>query len=175
MAAKSKKKAGNPLTALEESVKLVYDGKYEKARAALQKLIDDGQVEQQAIATARTYLRICQNQLSSKGEPEGDTAEALYDWAVVLHNSGEREQALKYFEKALKKAKDDKDHIYYGMAAAEAASKNADKAVEYLAKAAGARPERTFQATNDPDFREISSNQGFKDLIKEHSQLKESA
>lgn len=175
MAAKSKKNAGNPLTALEDSVKLVYDGKYDKAQAALQKLIDGDQLEQKTIATARTYLRICQNQLNPQGEPESDTAEALYDWGVMLHNSGDREEALKYFEKSLKKAKDEKDYIYYAMAAAEAASKNADKAVEYLSKAAEDRPERTFQATNDPDFREISSNQGFKKLVKEHSQLKESA
>ncbi|HSR54013.1 MAG TPA: tetratricopeptide repeat protein [Acidobacteriota bacterium] len=171
MAAKSKKNTKDPVSDLEKALKLVYDHKYKEGHKALKNLVDKGELEQRAAASARTFLRICENHLETEEGPADDSAEGLYDWGVALHNGGRREEAMKFFEKALKKAKGEKDHIYYAMAAAQAASKNADKAVEYLSKAADGHPERTYQAGNDPDFREIESNKGFEDLLKEHSQL----
>lgn len=175
MAARRKKDSKDAISAYEKALKLVYGNKYQEGRKALSELIEKGEMEQPALASARTFLRICENHLEGDRGPQDDSADGLYDWGVALHNAGRRDEALNAFEKALKKAKGEKDHVYYALAAAEAAAKNADKAVEHLAKAAQGHPKWTYQASNDPDFREIASNQGFKDLLQEHSQLERSA
>ena len=92
------------------------------------------------------------------------TVDALYDRGVFELNRGETEQAIAYFERALK-SEQNADHVLYSLAAAHARLGLLDQALGELARCVSKRESYRIQARRDPDFRPLYHNERFQNLV----------
>ncbi len=166
MAAEIAKETKKRLKELEAALQLLSAGQHSKARKALSELIEKAGQGTHLRAGARKYLRICDNRLIEESAPEEGNSEQHYDRGVYRHNAGRYKEAMELYEQALHASDGDSGYIYYAMAATEARQKNADKAVEYLAKSVEESREHAFHASADPDFRSLISNKQFRELLE---------
>lgn len=148
----------------EEGLGLLHQKKYKQARARLIYVMDKFPQEIEVAARAKSLLKVCEKNLQTKAKP-GTTAEELFHRGVVLHNTGEYENALDCYSRALKASKKKGDHIYYAIAATEATVGDVDNALKHLQKAIEIKEENRYFANNDPDFELLTTNQKFQKLI----------
>ena len=170
MAAVITKETKKRLKELEGALRFLSAGKNSEARKALSELIEKAGDDTHLTAGARKYLRICERRLIEEPAPEKGNPEQHYDRGVYCHNAGRYQEAMEFYQQALNASDGDSGYIYYAMAASEARQKNADKAVEYLAKAAEEAREHAFHASGDPDFRSLISNKQFQELLESAAQ-----
>jgi tetratricopeptide (TPR) repeat protein len=88
----------------------------------------------------------------------------LYNQGVYELNRGQVEQAISYFEKALK-TQPEADHILYSLAAAHARLGQVAQALEELRQAIERREEYRIQARRDSDFTSLYSHPLFQELV----------
>jgi TolA-binding protein len=152
-----------PVRIFGEAVNLFNHHNFEKAREAFEKFVERFPNESEMVARARTYLAICDQRLARPpGTPRN--AEALYNQGVFELNRGQIEQAVRYFEKALK-AEPEADHVLYSLAAAHARLGQIALALEELKQAVAKREVYRIQARRDPDFSALYSHPAFQDLV----------
>lgn len=143
----------------EKALQLVHDGKWKKAAAALEGVIDESDTPE-LIDRARQYLAICRHRID--GEPDVGDA---YLAAVYSKNRGDVESAQKLAKKAGSADKDDK--IAYLQASLHAIAGDEDQAIEVLGKAIQLDARNRVQAYHDPDFRELRENEDFQGLLEQ--------
>lgn len=145
------------LASYEEAVKLVHDGKWEKAAELLEGVIADSDTHE-LTDRARQYLAICRHRID--GEQEIDDP---YLAAVVSKNRGDLEAA----QKIVAKADSEKDERFaYLEASIHALSGDDDQAIEVLGRAIQLEPRNRVQAYHDPDFKELRENEDFQGLFE---------
>lgn len=166
MAAEITKESKKRLKEFEKALKMMSAGKHSEARQTLNELIGKADEDPHLSAGAKKYLRICERKLTEVSPPEKGNPEEHYDQGVYCHNAGRYKEAMELFQQALKVSDGDSGYIYYAMAATEARQQNADKAVEFLAKSVEQSRENAFHASGDPDFRSLSSNKQFQELLE---------
>ena len=145
----------------ETAVRLMREGKYDKAKAALERLLsaDAGDL----VDRARVHLAACERQMK-KAAVSFHSPEEQYDYAISLLNTGFYEDAREQFEAILRKHPT-ADYAHYGLAVMHCLTGRAEDCLEQLARAIELNPQNRIQARLDSDFQEITDDPRFTELL----------
>ncbi len=147
---------GDAVKILETALLAIKKKQYPKAKDILEKLKEEYSNDLEVRGKILTLIKICEKKMTKDEAPVNasstDDPAELYNLGVFCHNSREYQEALKCFEKALKKTDSNLDYYYYAMAATKARMENFPGAAEYLKKAITVSLENLYKAQNDPDF-----------------------
>lgn len=149
------------LTDYQNAVQLMQQGKYEKARAAFEKLSHDAPAE--ILERVRVYITVCDRNCASAAL-DFDTPEEQYDYAVSLLNAGSWEEARDQFE-AILASSPKADFAHYGMAILSSMTGQAEEALDHLGRAIELNPANRIQARSDPDFVDMADDPRFTELL----------
>ena len=145
----------------QAAVQLLQQGKYEKALAALEKLLADAPAELRE--RCKMYISTCQRQLE-KPALSFLTPEEHYDYAISQLNTGYYEEAREQFASILG-SNPDADYALYGLAVLDAMTGRSQDCLENLARAIELNPRNRLQARVDNDFQNIVDDPRFTDLL----------
>jgi outer membrane protein assembly factor BamD (BamD/ComL family) len=145
----------------EAAVRLMREGKYEKAKAALEALLSSDAGEM--VDRARVHLTACQRQLEKKQVHFG-SPEEQYDYAISLLNTGYYEDAREQFHAILKKHPS-ADYAHYGLAVMHSLTSRSEDCLEQLGRAIELNPRNRIQARLDSDFQEMFDDPRFTELL----------
>ncbi len=137
------------------------EGKFEKARVLLEKIVPDAPAE--ILERARVYLVVCERH-SRAAALTFNSPEEQYDYAVSLLNNGSYEDARDQFEAILSKSPR-ADFAHYGMALLSSITGQAEEALDHLARAIEINPANRIQARSDPDFIDMADDPRFTELL----------
>lgn len=160
--ASSAKPAPHPSFAQYQSaVQLMQEGKFDKARALFEKLIQNGAPE--LIERSRTYLAVCERHAQKTGLSFAN-AEEQYDYAISLLNTGNYEDARDQFEGLLRR-NSSADYAHYGLAVLNSITGQAEECLDHLHKAIELNPQNRIQARSDSDFADMVDDPRFTELL----------
>jgi tetratricopeptide (TPR) repeat protein len=145
----------------QNALQLIQDGKFEKARGLLDKLLPDAPPE--IAERARVYLAVCARNIRP-AELAFKTPEERYDYAISLLNSGSFEDARDQFEAILADSPR-ADFAHYGMALLSSMTGQAEEALDHLGRAIEINPAARIQARSDPDFVDMADDPRFTELL----------
>jgi len=145
----------------QNAVQLMQQEKYEKARAAFEKLSRDAPPEM--LERVRVYITVCERNCSS-ASLSFNSPEEQYDYAVSLLNAGSYEEARDQFESILASAPK-ADFAHYGMAVMSSMTGQAEEALDHLSRAIELNPANRIQARSDPDFVDMADDPRFTELL----------
>ena len=142
-------------------LRLMQDGKYDKAHAAFDKMLAAGAGE--LSERARMYSNACLLQ-TAKGKNSFSSHEEHYDYAVSLLNDGHYEDAREQF-KLILKANDKADYALYGLAVLSSMTGDSHHCLEHLTEAIRQNPRNRIQARADSDFQDMADDPRFTELL----------
>lgn len=145
----------------ETAVRLMREGKYEKARTALESLLSSNAGD--LVDRARVHLAACERQMKKKSI-SFNSPEEQYDYAISLLNTGYYEDAREQFDAILKKYPS-ADYAYYGLAVMYSLTSHAEECLEQLGRAIELNPGNRIQARLDSDFQEMADDPRFTELL----------
>lgn len=145
----------------EVAVRLMREGKYEKAKAALEALLAEDAGDM--VDRARVHLSACQRQME-KNNISFHSPEEHYDYAISLVNTGNYEDAREHLEAILQKHPS-ADYSHYGLAVLFSLTGRAEDCLEQLERAIVLNPKNRIQARLDSDFQEMSDDPRFTELL----------
>ena len=145
----------------EAALRLMQDGKYEKAHAAFDKMLAAGPGE--LGDRVRMYVNACLLQVS-KGKTTFSSHEERYDYAISLLNDGQYEDARAEFKEILK-ANDKADYAFYGLAVLASMTGDSHTCLEHLTEAIRQNPRNRIQARADSDFQDMADDPRFTELL----------
>ena len=158
------KRFARAVDAFEKAVKALGKRDYEKAHGLFDNLIESHPQERDLLDRARSYREVCRAALESKPAAKPKSFEALLTSAVMTHNQGDFDAALKLLEQALS-LKGSSDDALYCIAATAAQAGDPDRALDSLGKAIEIEPGNRAQARSDSDFDVLRENEAFIDLV----------
>ncbi len=145
----------------QSAVQLMQEGKFEKARAAFEKLIPTAPPE--LLERSKVYLAACERN-AKQAELTFPTTGEQYDYAISLLNTGDYEDARDQLEGILKK--DAKaDFAHYGLAVLDSMTGQAEECLEHLIIAIQLNPQNRIQARSDSDFQDMADDPRFTELL----------
>jgi tetratricopeptide (TPR) repeat protein len=145
----------------QSAVQLVQQGKYEKALAALEKLLPEAPME--IVERCRMYINTCHRQLERQGRAFA-TPEERYDFAVSRLNEGYFDEAVEQLQGILAEYPE-ADYAYYGLALIDSITGRIQGCLENLAKAIELNPKNRLQARADNDFQNMVDDPRFTELL----------
>ena len=145
----------------EAALRLMQDGKYEKAHAAFDKMLATGPGE--LGDRVRMYINACLLQVS-KGKTTFSSHEERYDYAISLLNDGQYEDAREEFKTILKE-NDKADYAFYGLAVLASMTGDSHTCLEHLTEAIRQNPRNRIQARADSDFQDMADDPRFTELL----------
>src|SRR5260370_27413395 len=145
----------------EAALRLMQDGKYDKAHAAFDKMLAAGAGE--LSDRVRMYANACLLQ-SAKGKNTFASHEEHYDYAVSLLNDGNYEDAREQFKLILKE-NDKADYALYGLAVLSRMTGDAHRCLEHLTEAIRPNPRNRTQARSDSYFQDMADGPRFTGLL----------
>ena len=140
---------------------LLQQGKFDKAMAAFEKLLDTAPSE--LLERCKTYISICQRQVD-KHSLTFPTPEEHYDYAISKLNTGYYEEAREEFD-AILASYPEADYAFYGLALLDAITGRTQDCLGNLAKAIEMNPRNRLQARVDNDFQSMSDDPRFTELL----------
>jgi tetratricopeptide (TPR) repeat protein len=143
------------------AVQLLQQGRFEKALAALEKLLPIAPPE--LLERCRMYISTCQRQLDRPALVFA-TPEEHYDYAISLLNTGYFEDAREQFNVILA-THPSADYVYYGMALLDAITGQPQDCLQNLARAIELNPRNRLQARVDNDFQNVVDDPRFTELL----------
>ena len=149
------------LVLYEAAVRLMQEGKYEKAHAAFDKMLAAGPGE--LGDRVRMYINACLLQVA-KGKTSFSSHEEHYDYAISLLNDGHYEDAREQFKEILK-ANDKADYAFYGLAVLASMTGDSHTCLEHLTEAIRQNPRNRIQARADSDFQDMADDPRFTELL----------
>jgi len=149
------------LEAYGNAVKLMQEGKFDKARAAFDKLIADAPVDLRE--RARLHRQACDRQMQQHGRSFA-SQEEQYDYAISLLNHGNYEDAREQLDVILKKNRQ-ADYAHYGMAVLHSMTGQTELSLESLGEAIRLNGQNRIQARGDSDFHDILDDPRFTELL----------
>ena len=153
--------SGPAFTQYQSAVQLVQQGKYDKALAALEKLLPSAPPE--ILERTKMYISTCQRQLE-RTNLAFHTPEERYDYAISQLNQGYFEEAREQFGGVV--ADDPRaDYAYYGLAVLDSMTGHPQDCLENLAKAIELNPKNRLQARSDNDFQSMVDDPRFTELL----------
>jgi tetratricopeptide (TPR) repeat protein len=145
----------------ENGLKLLQTQKFDKAKAALEKVLEGPSSE--LADRARMHISICNQQLA-KTSTNFKTPEEQYDYAISLMNGGDYDEARNHLSKLVKNhAK--ADYGFYGLALLDCLTGHVEDALRNLQQAIKLNPSNRFQARNDSDFSAMADDPRFTELL----------
>ncbi|HUA92621.1 MAG TPA: hypothetical protein VL991_08650 [Terracidiphilus sp.] len=145
----------------QAAVQLLQQGKYDKALAALEKLLPEAPIELKD--RCQMYIQTCQRQLE-KPALTFLTPEEHYDYAVSQLNTGFYEDARDQFNHILA-GYPAADYVFYGLAVLDAVTGRAQECLSNLARAIELNPRNRLQARVDNDFQSMLDDPRFTELL----------
>jgi len=145
----------------EAALRLMQDGKYDKAHAAFDKMLTTGAGD--LGDRVRMYANACLLQ-ATKGKNTFSSHEEHYDYAVSLLNDGNYEDAREQFNIILK-ANDKADYALYGLAVLSSMTGDSHHCLEHLTEAIRQNPRNRIQARADSDFQDMADDPRFTELL----------
>ena len=145
----------------EAALRLMQEGKYDKAQAAFDKMLAAGAGD--LGDRARMYSNACMLQVT-KGKNTFSNTEEHYDYAVSLLNDGHYEDAREQF-KLILKANDKADYALYGLAVLSSMTGDSHRCLEHLTEAIRQNPRNRIQARADSDFQDMADDPRFTELL----------
>ena len=149
------------LASYEAALHLMQQGKYEKAHAAFDKMLQNSPGE--LADRIRMYINACLLQVS-KGKTSFASHEEQYDYAISLLNNGNYEDARQQF-KAILAAHPTADYAFYGLAVLASMTGDSHECLEHLTEAIKQNPRNRIQARADSDFQDMADDPRFTDLL----------
>jgi tetratricopeptide (TPR) repeat protein len=149
------------LAGYEAAVRLMQEGKFEKARTAFEKLLAAGAGN--LADRVRMYINASTAQLS-RAQSDFSNHEERYDYAVSLLNDGNYEDAREQFQQILKE-KGEADYAFYGLAALASMTGDSQTCLEHLTEAIRLNPRNRIQARSDSDFQDMADDPRFTELL----------
>ena len=145
----------------EAALRLMQEGKYDKAHAAFDKMLAAGAGE--LSERVRMYSNACALQMT-KGKNSFSNCEEHYDYAVSLLNDGHYEDAREQFQLILKE-NDKADYAFYGLAVLASMTGDSHHCLEHLTEAIRQNPRNRIQARADSDFQDMADDPRFTELL----------
>ena len=145
----------------EAGLKALQAHKYDKAKACFEKLI--GGASPELADRAGVHLNTCNQQLN-RDSAKFKTPEEQYDYAVSLMNLGDYIKAREVFGD-LSQKHPKLDFVWYGSAALNCLMGHFPDAISGLNEAIRLNPANRFQARNDSDFKSLSDDPRFTELL----------
>ncbi len=158
---RSKAGAGAVFQHYQGAVQLVQQAKYERALAALEKLLPDAPPELQE--RCRMYISTCRRQLE-RPALTFLTPEEHYDYAISQLNTGYYEEAREQFNSILA-LYPTADYAFYGLAVLDAMTARVQDCLSNLARAIELNPRNRLQARVDNDFQSMVDDPRFTELL----------
>lgn len=145
----------------QAGLKAMQERKFDKAKAAFQKVSGSGLRD--LAERANVFLNTC-NQHLSKTTTSFKTPEEHYDYAISLMNLGDYVGTREHLEKITKQSAS-ADYGWYGLSVLNCLTGHFEDALKHLAEAIRLNPRYRFQARNDSDFKNMSDDPRFTELI----------
>jgi tetratricopeptide (TPR) repeat protein len=145
----------------EAAVRLMQEGKFEKARSSFEKLLAAGAGN--LSDRIRMYISASTTQLSRE-KASFVNHEEHYDYAVSLLNDGHYEDAREQFQEILKQNAD-ADYAFYGLAVLASMTGDSHTCLEHLTEAIRRNPRNRIQARADSDFQDMADDPRFTELL----------
>jgi tetratricopeptide (TPR) repeat protein len=145
----------------EAALRLMQEGKYDKAHAAFDKMLEAGAGE--LSERVRMYGNACALQMT-KGKNSFASCEEHYDYAVSLLNDGNYEDAREQFKLILKE-NEKADYAFYGLAVLASMTGDSHHCLEHLTEAIRQNPRNRIQARADSDFQDMADDPRFTELL----------
>ncbi len=145
----------------EAALRLMQEGKYDKAHAAFDKMLAAGAGE--LSDRVRMYATACSQQMT-KGKNDFANCEEQYDYAISLLNDGHYEDAREHFTQILQ-ANDKADYAFYGLAVLASMTGDSHRCLEHLTEAIRQNPRNRIQARADSDFQDMADDPRFTELL----------
>ena len=145
----------------EAGLRALQEHKFEKAKAALQKVIAGPSKE--LADRAAVHLSTC-NQHLDRVANQFKSPEEHYDYAISLMNVGDYVMAREHLEK-LSKQVPKADYVAYGLAALDCLTGHVEDSLRHLDSAIRLNASLRFQARNDSDFQNLAEDPRFTELL----------
>ncbi len=145
----------------EAGLKALQAHKYDKAKACLEKVVAASNSE--LADRAATHINIC-NQHINRNSATFKNPEEQYDYAVSLMNTGDYVSAREVFNELTQK-NPKLDFVWYGAAALNCLMGHFPDAINGLSEAIRLNPANRYQARNDSDFKDLSDDPRFTELL----------
>jgi tetratricopeptide (TPR) repeat protein len=145
----------------QAAVQLLQQGKYEKAQAALEKLLPEAPMELKE--RVKMYISTCQRQVQ-KPALAFLTPEEHYDFAVSQLNTGDYDDAREQFNSILG-GHPGADYAFYGLAVLDAITGRVQECLNNLSRAIELNPKNRLQARVDNDFQNMVDDPRFTELL----------
>jgi tetratricopeptide (TPR) repeat protein len=145
----------------EAGLKSLQSHKYDKAKACFEKVIDGPSPELADRATI--HLNSCVHHMN-RDSTTFKNPEERYDYAVSLMNMGDYVSAREVFDELTQKHPK-LDYVWYGAAALNCLMGHFPDAITGLNEAIRLNPANRFQARNDTDFKSLSDDPRFTELL----------
>ena len=149
------------LSQYESALRLMQEGKYQKASDAFQAMLPSAPPE--FAERVRMYSTACLQQVS-KSKTSFVSDEERYDYAISLLNEGNYEDA-RIELKAIIQGNDRADYAYYGLAVLAGMTGDSHHCLEYLTEAIRLNPRNRIQARSDSDFQDMADDPRFTELL----------
>lgn len=145
----------------EAGLRLLQEGKYDKARAEFEKLPPN--IPAPIRDRVTMHLAACERQ-AKREQLKFTTLEERYDFAVLLLNDGNYEDAREHLELILAE-KEDADYAHYGVAVLDSVTGQAEECLQHLSRAIDLNPQNRLQARRDTDFTDMADDPRFTELL----------
>lgn len=145
----------------QSAVQLLQQGKFDKAHAAFEKLLESAPPE--LAERCRMYMVTCQRQIG-ECRLSFESPEEHYDYAVSQLNTGYYEEAREQFQNILADYPT-ADYAYYGLALLDAITGHTQECLRNLASAIELNPKNRLQARIDNDFQNMVDDPRFTELL----------
>lgn len=143
------------------ALKLMQEGKFEKAQDIFQALIETAAPELKE--RSRVYLAVCARHAKKEARTFA-TPDEHYDYAISLLNTGVYDEAREQFEKILG-SHPQADYALYGLAVLESMTGQTDGCLDHLGKAIQINSRNRIQARTDSDFQDMADDPRFTELL----------
>lgn len=145
----------------QSAVQLVQQGKYDKAIAALEKLLPTAPPE--IVERCRMYVATCRRQLE-RISLAFSTPEERFDYAIAQLNGGDYEAARTQLNAVISE-NPRADYAYYGLAMLDSIMGQPQECLSNLAKAIEMNGKNRLQARSDNDFQNMVDDPRFTELL----------
>jgi len=148
------------LALYEAALRLMQEGKYEKAHSAFNQMLASSPSD--LAERIRMYINACLQQIS-KGKTQFATPEERYDYAISLLNEGNFEDARTELKQIAQN--NQADYAFYGLAILASMTGDAHTCLEHLTESIRLNAKNRIQARADSDFQDMADDPRFTELL----------
>jgi tetratricopeptide (TPR) repeat protein len=145
----------------EAGLRLLQEHKFEKAKAALQKVLSGP--DKALVDRANVHMLTCDLH-AEKPALHFKSPEEHFDYAMSVMNTGDFDTAREHLDKLLKQ-QTKSDYLLYGLAALCCLTGHVEESLKTLSEAIQVSPALRFQARNDGDFQNLAEDPRFTELL----------